>query len=410
MNENIVKQSEDFALELIRRNNPPERLYHDIEHTKDVIRISAILADAAGCSDEEKELVLIAAAFHDTGYVDIIEGHEEKSVEYARNFLAENDYPRAKIDKICNAILATKIPTEPKDLISEILCDADLHHVGTKEFFEKNELYRIELEKRNGELFPEEDWLKTTIDFFTNHKFYTKYAKEKYTDQKHVNLLKLQKRYKRIIKENEFEEIEKEKIAVEKKKLKKKKKENKNERVIETMFRNVMRTHVELNLMADRKANIMIIVNNLLLGAIATILLSKLDSNPHLIIPTIVLTIVSLTSLIFAVLVTRPSVNSGKFTKEDIHNKKANLLFFGNFFNMKLDEFTWGMTELMNDKQYLYESMIKDFHQLGQVLGRKYKYLRICYNIFMYGIIIAILTFAIFIALNPGQTELSSIL
>jgi hypothetical protein len=155
----------------------------------------------------------------------------------------------------------------------------------------------------------------------------------------------------------------------------------------------------------------MITVNTLLLGAIATLLSRKLDSNPHLIIPTIVLSAVSLATLVYAILATRPSVSSGTFTIEDIKNKQTNLLFFGNFHNMKLEDFTWGMNEMMNDGDYLYGSMIKDFYSLGQVLGRKYKLLRICYNIFMYGMVVSIVLFIIFILLYPeGATHLDNIL
>ena len=162
--------------------------------------------------------------------------------------------------------------------------------------------------------------------------------------------------------------------------------------------------------MADSKANIMISVNTILLGAVFTILARKLDSNPHLIIPTIVLTMVSLVTLILAVRVTRPSVSSGIFTKEDIQNKDANLLFFGNFFKMNLKDFSWGMMEMMNDRDFLYGSMIKDFYFLGQVLGRKYKLLRLCYTIFMYGITLAALLFAYYIWMNPNMTDLNNLI
>lgn len=106
--------------------------------------------------------------------------------------------------------------------------------------------------------------------------------------------------------------------------------------------------------MADSKAHIMVSVNTLILGAIITILTRNLYTNPYLIIPTITITLVSLTALIFAVLVTRPNITPGKFTKEDIFNKEANLLFFGNFYNMGLKDFIWGMQQMMKDKDYLY--------------------------------------------------------
>ena len=51
--------------------------------------------------------------------------------------------------------------------------------------------------------------------------------------------------------------------------------------------------------------------------------------------------------------------------------------------------------EMMNDKDYLYGSMIKDLYFLGKVLERKYRYLRLCYIVFMYGLIASIIAFGI---------------
>jgi len=98
---------------------------------------------------------------------------------------------------------------------------------------------------------------------------------------------------------------------------------------------------------------------------------------------------------VYAILATRPNITKGTFTEEDIRNKKVNLLFFGNFYNMSLHEYDWAMKEMMKDNEYLNSSMIKDIYFLGVVLARKYKYLRISYNIFMFGLILAILAFAI---------------
>jgi hypothetical protein len=108
--------------------------------------------------------------------------------------------------------------------------------------------------------------------------------------------------------------------------------------------------------------------------------------------------------MVFSILATRPTVTSGKFTKEDIADKKTNLLFFGNFHKMGYADYDWGMTELLADKNYLYSSMIKDTYFLGVVLAKKYKYLRIAYNIFMFGLIAAMIAFTVAF-LAPGATE-----
>ena len=94
-------------------------------------------------------------------------------------------------------------------------------------------------------------------------------------------------------------------------------------------------------------------------------------------------------------------MNKGKFTREDIANKKTNLLFFGNFHEMELEQYAWGMTEMMKDSDYLYGSMIQDIYHLGVVLGKKYKQLRIAYNIFMFGLIISVLAFVIAVLFFP---------
>jgi hypothetical protein len=152
---------------------------------------------------------------------------------------------------------------------------------------------------------------------------------------------------------------------------------------------------MELSGMADSKANIMISVNAIIISVILTLLLRRLEDMPHLLIPTLTLLVVNITTIIFAVLATRPNLTKGFFTREDIHQKKVNLLFFGNFHKVGLEDFDWGMKEMMKDRDYLYSSMIRDIYFLGKVLGRKYHLLRISYSVFMFGLIIAVLAFAI---------------
>ena len=161
------------------------------------------------------------------------------------------------------------------------------------------------------------------------------------------------------------------------------------------MFRIMSESHNNLSQMADSKANIMISVNTIVISIMVSVLLGKLQFYPEFIVPTIILVGVCLTAVIFAILATRPNISSGTFTRNDIENKQVNLLFFGNFYNMQLPDYDWAMKEMMKDKDYLYGSMIKDIYFLGVVLARKYKFLRLSYSIFMYGLIVSILAFTI---------------
>lgn len=184
-------------------------------------------------------------------------------------------------------------------------------------------------------------------------------------------------------------------IATQEKSSSKAVKDKLPDRGIETMFRIVSKNHMDLSSMADNKANIMISINALIISILLGTIVSKLDDHQYLVIPTLVLLVVCLSTIIIATISTRPKITAGTFTHEDIEQKRANLLFFGNFYRMKITDFEEGMMAMMGDREYLYGSMIRDTYFLGQVLGKKYRYLRIAYNTFMYGLIIAVIVFAV---------------
>ena len=144
----------------------------------------------------------------------------------------------------------------------------------------------------------------------------------------------------------------------------------------------------------------MLTINAIILTFSLPYLVPKFADYPELILPTGVMLIVSLSAIVFAILSAKPRVPSGVFTKEDIENRKANLLFFGNIYHMELEEFEEGMNEMMKDRNFLYKSMVRDFHSLGKVLNWKYQNLTYCYNVFMYGMIIVVILFGIQLALN----------
>ena len=139
----------------------------------------------------------------------------------------------------------------------------------------------------------------------------------------------------------------------------------------------------------------MITVNSIILSAIISILLRKLDENSYLMIPSFMLLASSVITMIFSIVATRPSIPNGYFSKKDLEEKKVNLLFFGNFYRMSLPEYKEGMEMMMADEDFLYGSLIMDGYAQGKVLGRKYRLLRISYNVFMFGLILSVLAFII---------------
>jgi predicted metal-dependent HD superfamily phosphohydrolase len=178
MNNNLLEKAEEYVLSILYEKSSQEHVYHDVSHTQEVILSCKTIGQAEKLSDSDLEIVQLAACFHDLGYVDISDGHEEKSAEYAKGFLLRENYPADKIDKVCNCILATKVPQKPKNILEEVICDADLAHLGKKNFTNRNDLFRLEFEFHFGRSLSEQEWLEKSIEFISSHRFFTKYAQQ----------------------------------------------------------------------------------------------------------------------------------------------------------------------------------------------------------------------------------------
>ena len=423
----ILSAAQDFVSDLFINKVNKTIHFHTLQHTQEVVAGSETMADYYHLEDEDRFALTLAAWFHDTGYSGgHAAGHENLSIELAVKFLNEHKVHQTIIDKVIGCINATRLPQNPNSLIEQIICDADLFHLGTGDFREKNKLLREELNDFGNLDLSKKEWRKKNIEFLSKHHYFTSYAKENLDPLKQVYLQELNKKEgieektdKKQTKDSKDpkpalivkNEKRKDKglSADEQKKLdevkKKKEKESQSERAISTVFRIVAQSQNNLSQMADSKSNILISVNAIILSIMISSVFDKLKTDTYLQIPFTILVTVCVVSMVFSILATRPTVTSGTFTKEDIANKKTNLLFFGNFHKMGYADYDWGMTELLADKNYLYSSMIKDTYFLGIVLAKKYRYLRIAYNIFMFGLIAAMIAFTVAF-LMPGATEI----
>jgi len=120
---------------------------------------------------------------------------------------------------------------------------------------------------------------------------------------------------------------------------------------------------------------------------------TQISSNSWLLVPITILLMTCMISLIFSVLAARPRVSNEKVTLEDVRSNRSNILFFGNFHTMKRDEYVTGLEELMSDSERLYNTMSRDLHGLGVVLSKKFKLLRVAYNVFMVGLVVSVCSF-----------------
>ena len=330
--------------------------------------------------------MLVASWFHDTGYLNgDAADHEERGVEYMREFLTAEGVRDEIAEKAAGCIMATKSPRNPHTLIEEILCDADTYNLGSKDFKESNKLVWNELLALGNTSLTKKEYHEGTYRLMEEHRFFTGYAKELLKDGKIKNMKKLSKKKEAL--ELESPEIT-EKAGTTK--------------GMQTLLRLTSQNHIQLSEIADSKANILISVNAIIISVILSVLLRKLQTDPYLGIPTGVFLLSSVVTIIIAILATRPKVTMGTFEDDDVVKKKTNLLFFGNFHRVSQDKYERAMRQMMKDSDYLYSSIVQDIYHLGSVLGKKYKLIRLAYNVFMIGIVVSVIAFAVAVMINAG--------
>lgn len=396
--------------------------YHNLVHTESVVANAVRIANHYRLEDKETFIVVTAAWFHDTGYsTGEAEGHEKRGAEMAAEFLRSEEVDEDVIFEVQGCILATVWPQNPANFLQQVVCDADLFHLGTPEFGDWNKLVRKEAEQRLGRKIDKTDWRRSTIRLLENHEYQTDYCRDLLDKQKKKNLEKLKQKLVEdaleaseesavaedagpaaseaallpAIKHKEENKHKEEKAFIPEIAEGKKKKDDRPDKGIETMFRISSNNHQRLSDMADNKAHIMITTTSIIISVLLSVLVRKLEDNAYLILPTMMLLTVCMVTMVFSILSTRPTIPRGTFTQHDIDAKSVNLLFFGNFYRMSFDEYSKGMQTMMNDREFLYGSLTKDVYSQGVVLGRKYRLLRVGYNVFMFGIVISVIAFVI---------------
>jgi predicted metal-dependent HD superfamily phosphohydrolase len=388
----LLLKVETFVLHLFKDKLSNIYVYHNFNHTKRVVKNAEFLAEKKNLGPQDKNILLLAAWFHDTGFTRSNESHEKESKLIARSFLKEHNLSEEDLSVIEKTIDITKLGVQPTTDIERVLKDADCSHFAREDFKEISELLRQELYLQGNSYSPKK-WLDLNIEMLSSqHEFYTDYAIRNWNSLKQKNLIDLIENKEKKKRKEEKEEL--------KAKFKAQYKNNNPERSIQTLFRVTLRNHIKLSDIADTKANILLSVNAIIISLALANIIPKLDnpSNQHLMIPTLILICFSVASIILSILSTRPNVTSGEFTKKQVEDRDVNILFFGNFHKMSFKDYLWGVKEIIKDKDYVYEALVKDLYLLGKVLERKYRLLRLTYTTFMVGIIISVISF--FVAFN----------
>ena len=350
-----------------------------------------VLARKYHLSKKESEILALAALFHDTGFTQTYDGHEEVSIELAKSFLSEKEYPSNSIEKVVNCIEATKMSVQPENLLQKIIKDADFNTFGDLSYQQKGDALRHEWEVFKNLKMTDEEWMMNNFQFWSNHQFYTGEAKLLFGKAKKKNLKKIATTVEKLKRTQGSTIISVQSIL-------------EGNRSAQMMFKTTLRNHIDLTAIADNKANMMLSISALIITIAMPLLAGNLQGSPFLLWPTACLMVTSTLSIIFATLATRPVKTPGTTDLAKIPKGETNLFFYGNFYKMSLDDYRSGIRTVSGDDNILDNSVVMDLFFLGKALGQKFHLLRLCYSVFMIGMTVTVIAFAVsFIVVGGGQ-------
>ena len=381
MKKSIFKQLEKRVNYLMENELPADISFHNNGHTQLVQKEVKALGKLSKLSKEEIEILNISALFMNTGYTISYEDHEKGSLKIASEYLNEIEYPQEKINQVLELLLVPFGSTAPTGLMKKLMNDAYFSYYGLKKFRAREERLLKELKARTEDFDPtEEEWQTQSLQKLKQHTFYSKAAIDRYVDRKKTNITKTKTRSEREAKKEE-KKINEFSIA--------------NNKAAQLMFKTSLRNHIDLTSIADQKSNIMLSVNALLLTIGMPVFASYLSEKLYLLFPSILFMLTCITTMIFATLSTRPIKMKGKTNLSLINEGKTNLFFFGNFYKIDQEPYQEAIRKVIADKERLDTSIINDLYFLGNSLGDKFRFLRICYNVFITGMVISLGAFLI---------------
>jgi uncharacterized membrane-anchored protein YitT (DUF2179 family)/predicted metal-dependent HD superfamily phosphohydrolase len=192
----LFEQAGEFIINKLRNQLPPHFAYHNLEHTLDVFSAAERLGAQEGVDGARLKLLLTAAWYHDSGFLEVAEGHEEHSCRIARQYLPGFEYADAEIETICGMIMATRMPQTPKTDMEQLLADADLDYLGREDFFEISSKLYAELAFA-GKVANKHEWDFAQVKFMESHHYFTQTAIKARQAQKEINLAKIKAQIKK---------------------------------------------------------------------------------------------------------------------------------------------------------------------------------------------------------------------
>ncbi|TXB61627.1 Pycsar system effector family protein [Phaeodactylibacter luteus] len=379
----LIAQGQQYVLRLYGQKQDTRLTFHNYALSEELLSECGRLCAEEGLAPEVAEQAMLAALFYPIGHTFDYEAPAPYAVKLARQFLEHMKCPEEAQKGILHALQRALRLEPPDTAVGRVLQDA-LHSLSFLSEPPRSPLLRLELELLRGQPFTKASWAKYWLDAQLRTKWHTRYG-QAVLQPRLANAIYQQRA--EVEKRQEKEEVLEGRYTALEKKI--------PVRGAQTFFRTNYRNHINLSAIADNKANIMISVNAILVSVLITFLSYRNigENDPKILLPVIVFLVTGLASLIFAVLSARPKVTRLNPSGQASEAARQNLVFFGNFVTLELEEYEAAMDELFQDAELLYGNMVRDLYFLGKVLDKKYRYLSISYTIFMVGFAATVLSF-----------------
>ena len=176
----IIKEAKKIVTSIFQNKVNPLFIFHNLEHTIQVVTAAEEIEGYYQLNNNDQFVLFVSAWFHDTGFSSgHAEEHEKESIKLVTDFLYQHHVHPEVILQVASCIRATHMPQEPLNLVEKIICDADLFHLGTNMFSERNQLLRKELQAYYNSHFSEEEWHQLNAGFLKSHNYFTGYCRQK---------------------------------------------------------------------------------------------------------------------------------------------------------------------------------------------------------------------------------------
>ncbi len=377
----ILDRARRWVLDLFNDHGDTRLLWHNFAQTNQLVRTCSRLSIGEVLSEEDLSALYFSAWFAFSGWLFDPMEPVTASRQLVSQFLHVEKQPDSLVNRVHHLIGVASLQDRPVDLTGQIMWDAAVAVYYGPDYSDQQTLRKAECEQLRHQPWADSAWRKKEIRDIQQLQCYTLIGKAEIEPSLANHLQSLEKK--------ELKEQSRAQSPIQKKSV--------NNAAIQTYFKSNYRNHINLSAIADRKAQMLISVNAILISVLISILsYSNLaETRTPLLIPITLFLVLGLASLIFSVISARPSVTAHPMQNLTDSDRRSNLVFFGNYIQLDVASYLSDMKTLFQDEEALFQAMNRDMYYLGKVLDRKYRLLHLGYNLFLFGFIGAVVSFLV---------------